>query len=276
VQDAPRYGAERRGAPIVSYVRAARCPINDRGAIADADLVVVADETLVPMPAAGVLFGLSPRTVLFINTTVSAHEWRRRLAFAGPSIAAPLGEAAETSADAAFIGVACAGAAARLLGVVGREALERSVREEVAKFSPRAADKSMERALAAYDAMAERAGIVTQGKAASAADHRRPDWIDVPAVDVSLAAPDITRPATSKLTNTGTWRIQRPVIDYALCNRCSWICATLCPDSAIDVAADRTPRIDYDHCKGCMVCVAICPSHAIRAERESHGLAVEV
>ena len=33
VQDAPRYGAERRGAPIFAYVRAGRDPINERGPI---------------------------------------------------------------------------------------------------------------------------------------------------------------------------------------------------------------------------------------------------
>jgi len=52
VQDAPRYGAERRGAPIFAFVRAARKIINERGIIAVPDLVVVADDTLVPVPAA--------------------------------------------------------------------------------------------------------------------------------------------------------------------------------------------------------------------------------
>jgi pyruvate ferredoxin oxidoreductase gamma subunit len=33
VQDAPLYGAERRGAPIFAYVRASRHPINERGII---------------------------------------------------------------------------------------------------------------------------------------------------------------------------------------------------------------------------------------------------
>ena len=57
VQDAPRYGAERRGAPIFAYVRADRAPINERGIIRQPDLVVVADDTLVPVPAAVWLFG---------------------------------------------------------------------------------------------------------------------------------------------------------------------------------------------------------------------------
>ena len=34
VQDAPRYGAERRGAPIFAYVRADQATINERGIIA--------------------------------------------------------------------------------------------------------------------------------------------------------------------------------------------------------------------------------------------------
>ena len=58
VQDAPRYGAERRGAPIFAYVRADKKPINERGIIHRPDLVIVADDTLVAIPAAGVLAGM--------------------------------------------------------------------------------------------------------------------------------------------------------------------------------------------------------------------------
>ena len=58
VQDAPKYGAERRGAPIFSNVRADHGPINERGVISQPDLVVVADDTLLAVPAAGTLQGL--------------------------------------------------------------------------------------------------------------------------------------------------------------------------------------------------------------------------
>jgi 2-oxoacid:acceptor oxidoreductase gamma subunit (pyruvate/2-ketoisovalerate family) len=71
VQDAPRYGAERRGAPIFAYLRASRAPIHERGAITRPDLVVVADETLIPVPAAGVLQGVSAHTVLLVNSADS-------------------------------------------------------------------------------------------------------------------------------------------------------------------------------------------------------------
>ncbi len=57
VQDAPLYGAERRGAPIFANVRASREPIDERGVIRHPDLVVVADDTLISVPAAAVLQG---------------------------------------------------------------------------------------------------------------------------------------------------------------------------------------------------------------------------
>jgi len=54
-QDSPVYGAERRGAPVAAYTRLAHGPILERGVISRPNLVVVADETLLDDPAAGVM-----------------------------------------------------------------------------------------------------------------------------------------------------------------------------------------------------------------------------
>ena len=79
VQDAPRYGAERRGAPIFAYVRASTRPVFERGVIRNPDLVLVADESLVCAPAAGVLQGLDETSLLLIVSTEKVEAWRRRL-----------------------------------------------------------------------------------------------------------------------------------------------------------------------------------------------------
>ncbi len=89
VQDSPRYGAERRGAPIVAYVRAAQRPIDERGVIQHPDLVVVVDETLVQVVAAEVLTGVTPRTVLLMTSRDDAEIWRHRLSFAGAVLTLP-------------------------------------------------------------------------------------------------------------------------------------------------------------------------------------------
>ena len=267
VQDAPRYGAERRGAPIFAYVRAARGAIHERGVITRPDLVVVADETLVPMPAAAVLQGVSPGTLLLIHAAAGPEEWAKRLGSPCPILVLPAGAPVEHE----LAGMRCAGAAARLTGLVGRASLEAAVRAETARYGAAAVARSLDQALESYDAFSASAGVLAG--AARSVPGPPPQWIALPAEPPALSAPHIHGAATSELANTGTWRTLRPVIDPEHCNRCSWICATLCPDSAIRVDEDRTPHIDLDHCKGCLVCVAVCPPHAIRAVAEAEAAA---
>jgi pyruvate ferredoxin oxidoreductase gamma subunit len=265
VQDAPVYGAERRGAPMYATVRAARGPIYERGAVTQADLVVVADETLVPLPAANVLQGIEARTVLLIHSAVDPQEWRRRLNLAGPVVTLPV-----RGVVPLFVGTVCAGAAARLLGCLGRESLTAAVRDELQGLGSNVVAQNLAQALAAFDAVATEAGVVREGARIAGRDYARPDWIALPFEAARVAAPDIFVPATSVQMRTGAWRTLRPVIDEARCKRCTWVCSTLCPESAIHVE-DGRPVIDYDHCKGCLICVAVCPPHAIRAEPERAG-----
>ena len=275
VQDAPRYGAERRGAPIFAFVRAARAPIRERGIITRPDLVIVADESLVPVAAAGVLQGVSTRTVLLLHSAEPASAWKERLQLEGPVLTLPaLAQGAEC-AELPFVGAACAGAAARMAGVIGRASLAQAVLDELGRYGGKSVEQNLAQALAAFDAMAMHAGIVTEGAAVAASGYEPPDWIEVPFDAARVSAPDIRGGATSALSNTGVWRSFRPVIDIGHCNRCSWICGTLCPDGAIEAGSDHVPRIDYDHCKGCMVCVAVCPPHAIRAVAEREAKQME-
>lgn len=267
VQDAPRYGAERRGAPIFAYVRADRRSINERGIIRCPDLVVVADDTLVPVPAAGVLAGLDAHTLLLIHSAESATTWRERLNTQARIVILPLSEEIEDRAELPYIGASCAGAAACLLGVVSEPSLQQALRDELAPLGANVVQRNLDRALAAYRQMRDMAGTVSEGAEADAADYSPPDWIRLPFEQARVAAPVIHAGSTSDAVNTGLWRTLRPVIDYQRCNRCWWICSSLCPDGAIRVDAGR-PEIDYDHCKGCLVCVAVCPPHAIDARAE--------
>jgi pyruvate ferredoxin oxidoreductase gamma subunit len=266
VQDAPRYGAERRGAPNFAYVRAAKHAINERGVIREPDMAVVADDTLVALPAASVLQGISERTVLLINTALPAETWRHRLSYKGPLLTLPL--QTEDAAQLRFVGAACVGAAARLLGVISRNALERALRDELVQHGEETLALNLELALSAYDSMAEHAGTVVEGAIPAAAAGATVQWVDLPEDSALQGAAAIRVAANSVEVRTGLWRTLRPVVDYDRCHHCWWVCSEFCPDSAIHVRADQTPEIDYDHCKGCLICVAQCPSHAIRAEPE--------
>ncbi|HEX3036251.1 MAG TPA: 2-oxoacid:acceptor oxidoreductase family protein [Thermodesulfobacteriota bacterium] len=277
VQDAPRYGAERRGAPIFAYVRASKQPINERGLIQRPDLVIVADDTLVTVPAAEVLSGITRRTVLLINSHESPETWRDRLNIESPIVILPVTEDVEGRAELPFIGAACAGAAACLVGIISRESLAQAIRDELATLGADIVCKNLEKAEASFQIMKEHAGCVTEGEEVSAEAYEPPDWVEVPFEDARKSAPVIHAGLTSVEVKTGLWRTMRPVIDYERCKRCWWVCSSFCPDSAILVSEEGVPEIDYDHCKGCMICVAQCPSHAIEAipEHKAHSQEAE-
>ena len=270
VQDAPRYGAERRGAPISAYVRAARHPINERGIVLNPDLVVVADETLVPVPAAAVCSGLTDRSVLLIATDLSPEVWNDRLKSDAIILTVPLPEI-EDLAELPFVAAASAAAAACVTGVIPEAAINLAIREELAGLSPEIVQKNIVAAETGYLHAMSHAGIASEGSVHGVTDNDDPNWVTLPHDDASRASPAIHASATSVEVRTGLWRTLRPVIDYDRCNRCNWVCGTFCPDSAINVDERGYPVIDLDHCKGCMICVAQCPPHAIEAipEREA-------
>lgn len=262
VQDAPKYGAERRGAPIFSYVRADHRDINERGTIYHPDLVVVADDTLLAVPAAATLQGVDAGSVVLINSRESADTWRHRLNLQATIEILPADDDVEDRAELPHIGATCAGAAARLLGVIDRDSLTRAITDELADHGEDVVQRNCDNALAAFDAVADDEGCVREGALITADGYTAPDWVELPFDDARVSAPDIRAVANSVEVRTGLWRTMRPVIDYDHCGKCWWVCSTFCPDSAIEVH-DGVPSIDYDHCKGCMVCVGVCPPHAI-------------
>lgn len=220
VQDAPRYGAERRGAPIFAYVRACRKPINERGVISHPDLVVVADDSLVSVPSAGVLQGVSAHTTMLINSSDVPEVWQNRLNLAGTVLILPAIEDVADRVDLPFISSVCAGAAARLIGVIGRNALAEAIENEFEPLGRQVMNMNREKALKAFDLLAGHEGAVVEGAQVSARTYKKPEWIGIPFEEARLSAPTIHASATSVKVKTGLWRTIRPVIDYARCNRC--------------------------------------------------------
>lgn len=276
VQDAPRYGAERRGAPIFAYVRADRVPVNERGVIQQPDLVIVADESLISIPAAGVLAGLGRKTVLLISSTEEADTWKQRLHLECPVLTLPAPSEIEDRLELRYVGAACAGAAARLTGVVSAASLEQAIRDELEGMDEEIIRKNINKALQGFELMSDNEGLVSEGRVISAEDYTDPGWIDLPFEEARISAPDIHAALTSEAVETGLWRTMRPVVNRELCNRCWWNCGSACPDGAISIDEEGYPQIDYDHCKGCLVCAVTCPRQAIDIISEARARQAEM
>ncbi len=273
VQDAPRYGAERRGAPIFAYVRADHAPIAERGPIHNPDLIVIADDTLVGVPAAGVLQGINPDTVILIDTVESADVWRDRLSIDSRIVILPK-PTGDTAYESYFFGTACTGAAVRLIGEIGLDTLDEAIEAEFGPKGAAVVTRNKEIAHSAYQALAD-TDIRIVERTGDGDREEPPHWIELPREGADISAPTIHAGLTSVEVRTGLWRTLRPIIDYDRCRRCWWVCSTFCPDDAISVSEAGNPVIDYDHCKGCMICVAQCPPHAIETVPEAEAAAAE-
>ena len=259
VQDAPRYGAERRGAPMFAYVRADKQVIFERGIITRPDLVVVADDSLLLLPAAGVMLGVGKNTLLLVHSSSSPSELREITGC--PCTAINLTSKQQTGHPGSHppAGIACAAAAAQLLAI-SWEHVKEAMEMELSGLRRTLFAENKEVAKDAFQQMTSSGTSVKQQ--GGAIPPIRPNWIELPFEDASISAPAIHGTATSLHMDTGSWRILRPVINTKRCSRCG-LCHTYCPDGVIDTDADGYPCIDYPHCKGCLICLVQCPLHAI-------------
>ncbi len=79
-------------------------------------------------------------------------------------------------------------------------------------------------------------------------------------------------PCVGEAGRTGDWRTLRPVVDPEKCVAARkgkivcMQCWMFCPDNVISRTAP--PEIDMEYCKGCGVCVQVCPSQAIEMRPE--------
>ena len=64
----------------------------------------------------------------------------------------------------------------------------------------------------------------------------------------------------SYTATVASWRIAKPVYNRDICIDCQ-NCWVWCPDTSIISRDKQMLGIDYDHCKGCGVCVEVCPTN---------------
>ncbi|MCH9813694.1 MAG: 4Fe-4S binding protein [Epsilonproteobacteria bacterium] len=56
------------------------------------------------------------------------------------------------------------------------------------------------------------------------------------------------------------WRVIKPVFNRDYCIDCQF-CWMFCPDTSIISRDKKMLGIDFDHCKGCAICVEVCPTN---------------
>ena len=64
----------------------------------------------------------------------------------------------------------------------------------------------------------------------------------------------------SYTATVASWRVIKPIYNRDICIDCQ-NCWVWCPDTSIISRDKQMLGIDYDHCKGCGVCVEVCPTN---------------
>ncbi|HRX49078.1 MAG TPA: 2-oxoacid:acceptor oxidoreductase family protein [Spirochaetota bacterium] len=263
VQDAPKYGAERRGAPVFAYVRADHNPIYERGEIHKPDLIVIADETLLQVTPQTVLEGADKNTVILIISDKSSTELEKLITSVKRVISINPPDFDLNSHY--FLSTITSAASACLTGVIKLNTLLQSIELELNPVKAGLLNENISIAEKIFDKLKIFSGIVTENK--EKINLSDPRLIVLPLHNSSIATPVIRKSSNSIKSNTGTWRTVRPVINYDECSRCM-LCDIYCPDGVITENENGFPVIDYVHCKGCLICAEICPAHAIKKEDE--------
>jgi pyruvate ferredoxin oxidoreductase delta subunit len=77
----------------------------------------------------------------------------------------------------------------------------------------------------------------------------------------------MSTPCMGEAGRTGDWRSEYPVIDHAKClavkagKPVCLQCWAYCPEGVIQKEAGQ--EIDLEYCKGCGICMEVCPADAI-------------
>jgi len=266
-QGFPNFGAERRGAPVMAFLRVSPTQIFLRERIDTPDVVVVLDHSLLGLPE--ITQGLAPGNTLIINASPHNRQAVEDLAQRYRLAVVDASRIAAETIGMPIANTAIIGALVRATGIVALQSLHEPFRE---RFGKRA-EQNLEALHLAHDqTVYYEAPAVAEHSAAPPPlnweEYLRGEALQ-PWPDVEIGC-DVHRPGSSREFATGNWRTAgRPVLDQESCIACG-ICWISCPEMAMQLSADGT-AMDWDttYCKGCGICVAVCPKDALSMEDEA-------
>ncbi|HZD42174.1 MAG TPA: 2-oxoacid:acceptor oxidoreductase family protein [Terriglobales bacterium] len=263
-QDFALFGAERRGAPVLSFTRLSTTPIDRRGYIESPDLAVVLDDSLLHEGPGEVFQGVEAKTPVIVNTATNGHHIATEQLPPANFVFLDLSALSRQTTGRTLVSAVAASVAVKSVAAISLETLIKAVAVELAALDlPR--DLVEQNQLAAREAYIM-APAVSLNSARIPAQSSAIESLP-PLAPPRFAGATIRHRASSVLRATASWRMERPEIELAKCKRC-FLCYLYCPEAAMGLDQQNYPHIDYDHCKGCLICYEECPTDAITRQLE--------
>lgn len=263
-QGFPNFGAERRGAPVMAFLRVSKLPIYLRERIEEPDVVVVLDQTLIDLPE--VSNGLARGKTLIINAPLA--DKNKFLELAKRYVIAVV-DATQIAIDTIGVPItntAIIGALIKATKLVTIESLAEPFKNRFGRL----ADTNLS---ALHDSYNNTLILNTKMEEIDSTPSSPVDWEEhlskealYPWKELALGC-DVHMPGNSREFLTGNWRTSGcPIMDKDKCIACG-MCWIMCPEIAF-VRDEEGYTWDGRYCKGCGICVNICPKKALTMEDE--------
>ncbi|MDL1956679.1 MAG: pyruvate ferredoxin oxidoreductase subunit gamma [Candidatus Desulfofervidus auxilii] len=139
----PSFGPERRGAPVMAFIRVSDVPIRVRQRIYKPDVIVVLDDSLLGLP--GVIDGLKENGVIVVNSPKSPEELKKEYKFKQKVATVDATKIALDTLRVPITNTTMLGALVKATDVVSIEALAETLKERFGRLAQRN-QEAMERA----------------------------------------------------------------------------------------------------------------------------------
>lgn len=122
----PNFGAERRGAPVMAFVRINDEPILQRNQVSAPDFLIIQDQALLHVP--GVLTGLMPKGHVLVNSSQTSEQLTEE--FKQNIVAIPAGALAKDILGRPVPNTALLAAFFTLTGILSHHSLEQVLQQK--------------------------------------------------------------------------------------------------------------------------------------------------
>lgn len=249
----PQFGPERQGAPVKSFARIDKDFVRVKATIDRPDVVMVFDRGLLFTETA--VSGLKSGGILLVNSeklpaNIPSKENELTVAWVDATALA------KEKLGREIPNTAMLGAFSKATKLIDIEAMKQAI---VEWFGDEIGQKNSEVAKLAFD----------QTKVKKLSNLGEPDKKSSNEYSLIEDYPQMvtSKPKVGAIGKTGSWRVEKPIIDDAECVGC-WRCFVFCPEGVIKRnREDKKVEVDFDYCKSCGICVEVCPTEAITMEK---------
>ncbi|MDF1535555.1 MAG: 2-oxoacid:acceptor oxidoreductase family protein [bacterium] len=267
------YGSEKKGTPVKSFIRLGPGDkeIADNAPVESPHMLVVFAEGLlgtVPLTQ-----GFKKGGVVVVNTTRTPDEIMDLMELPGCLVVCV--DAMKIAMEEKIpLNTALLGAVSKASGFIDPESIKNVIKAKIGKRYPHLVEGNMNAFDRGFNEIREK-DFTSSGKYPEVEFHRAQPGLGY---DNEPFGGIITNPGNSLLKNHAASRTGYiPLWHSDKCTHCG-DCDLTCPDHCMVFEMKKDDKgkdngymlgVDYNYCKGCLRCVAICPSEALTTEVET-------